>query len=90
LSTIDQIQPGARLKGLDPGGIAEVVHVAGFGGDALNVVYRVNGKVGERLHYREEETGLESIETGRRYAFEADGNLHGSDLRRKRDMEETG
>jgi hypothetical protein len=90
LSTLDQIQPGARLKGLGPGGIAEVVQVVRFGVYALNVVYRVNGKVGERLHYRGEETGLESIETGRRYAFDADGGLHGSDLRRKRDMEETG
>ena len=75
MSTFDQIQLGARLKGLDPGGIAEVVQVARFGADALNVTFRVNGKVGERLLYRGEETGFELIEVGRSYAFEADGGL---------------
>ena len=75
MSTFDQIQPGARLKGLDPGGVAEIVQVARFGGDALNVVYRVNGRIGERLLYRGEETGFEFIEAGRSYAFDADGGL---------------
>jgi hypothetical protein len=31
LSTFDDIKPGARVKGLDPGGTAEVVQVARFG-----------------------------------------------------------
>jgi hypothetical protein len=75
LSTFEQIKPGARLKGLDPGGVAEIVQVARFGGDALNVVYRVNGRIGERLLYRGEETGFEFIEAGRSYAFDADGGL---------------
>jgi hypothetical protein len=73
LSTFDQIQPGARLKGLDPGGIADVVQVAHFGVDALNLVFRVDGRVGERLLYRGEETALELVETGRAYGFDADG-----------------
>jgi SNF2 family DNA or RNA helicase len=75
VSTFDQIKPGARLKGLDPGGIAEIVQVARFGADALNIVFRVNGRVGERLLYRGEETGIEFIEAGRSYAFDADGGL---------------
>jgi len=75
LSTFDQIKPGARLKGLDPGGIAEIVQVARFGADALNIVYRVDGRVGERLLYRGEETGFEFREAGRSYGFDADGGL---------------
>ena len=75
MSTFDQIQPGARLRGLDTGGIAEIVQVARFDADALSVTYRVNGKVGERLLYLGEETGLELIEAGRSYAFDADGGL---------------
>jgi hypothetical protein len=35
----------------------------------------VNGKVGERLLYRGEETGLELIEASRSYAFDADSGL---------------
>jgi SNF2 family DNA or RNA helicase len=75
LSPFDQIKPGARLKGLDPGGIAEIVQVARFGADALNIVFRVDGRVGERLLYRGEETGFEFVEPGRSYAFDADGGL---------------
>src|SRR6266566_2930017 len=71
----EDIKPGARLRGLDPAGIAEVVQVARFGPDALNLVFRANGRVGERLVYRGEETSLELINAGRAYAFDADGGL---------------
>jgi hypothetical protein len=49
---MDRIDARARVRGLDPAGIAEVGQVAHFGSDALNLVFRVNGKVGERLLYR--------------------------------------
>ena len=71
----EDIKPGARLRGLDPAGIAEVVQVARFGPDALNLVFRVDGRVGERLVYRGEESGFEFVEAGRSYAFDADGGL---------------
>jgi hypothetical protein len=48
---LDDIKPGTRLRGLDAEGVAEVVQVARFGPDALNLVFRVNGRVGERLVY---------------------------------------
>src|ERR1700730_3430334 len=71
----EDIKPGARLRGLDPGGIAEVVQVARFGTDALNLVFRANGRGGERLVYRGEETSFELVDSGRPYAFDADGGL---------------
>ncbi len=71
----DDIKPGARVRGLDPGGIAEVVQVAHFGADALNLVFRANGRAGERLFYRGEETALDLVESGRAFAFDADGAL---------------
>jgi SNF2-related domain len=71
----DDIKPGSRLRGLDAAGIAEVVQVARFGGDALNLVFRVNGRVAERLVYRGEEASFELVEAGRAYAFDADGGL---------------
>ena len=73
--SFDDIRPGARLRGLDPGGLAEIVQVARFGADAVNLVFRANGRVGERLLYRGEETSLELVETGRAFAFDADGAL---------------
>jgi hypothetical protein len=71
----EQIKPGVRLRGLDPAGIAEVVSVSHFGTDALNLVFRVDGRVGERLVYRGEESGFEFLEAGRNYGFDADGGL---------------
>lgn len=71
----NDIKPGCRLRGLDPAGIAEVVQVSRFGGDALNLVFRVNGRVGERLVYRGEEASFELVAAGRAYAFDADGGL---------------
>ncbi len=71
----DDLKPGSRIRGLDPSGIAEVVQVSRFGTDAINLIFRVNGKVGERLLYRGEEAAFEMIEGGRAFAFDADGGL---------------
>jgi len=71
----EDIKPGARLRGLDPGGVAEVVQVARFGRDALNLVFRANGRVGERLVYRGEEASFELVDAGRAFGFDADGGL---------------
>jgi len=35
MQKFEDIKPGARLRGLDPAGIAEVVQIARFGPDAL-------------------------------------------------------
>jgi hypothetical protein len=48
LPAFEEIRPGTRLRGLDPAGIAEVVSVSRFGTDALNLVFRVDGRVAER------------------------------------------
>ena len=45
----EDIRPGCRLRGLDPSGVSEIVQVARFGPDALNVVFRVDGRVDQRL-----------------------------------------
>jgi superfamily II DNA or RNA helicase len=75
MRAFEEIKPGARLRGLDPAGVAEVVSVSRFGNDALNLVFRVDGKVAERLVYRGEETSFEFVTAGRAYAFDADGGL---------------
>lgn len=75
MSSLEEIRPGTRLKGLDPAGIAEIVSVSRFGADALNLVFRVDGRVAERLVYRGEEAGFEFLSAGRAYAFDAEGGL---------------
>ena len=75
MSNFEDIKPGARIGRLDLSGIAEVVSVSRFGPDALNLVFRVNGKVAERLVYRGEEVAFEFLKTGSVYAFDADAGL---------------
>ncbi len=72
---LGSLQPGARVAGLDPSGPAEIVSVSRFGNDAVNVVFRANGKVGERLLFRDEASTLTVEQSGRRFGFDADGNL---------------
>jgi hypothetical protein len=70
-----KLNQARALRGLDPAGIAEVVSISKFGNDAINLVFRVDGKIAERLVYRGEETNFEFINAGRAYAFDADGGL---------------
>lgn len=74
MSTFEKIGPGARLRGLGTG-IADVVSVSRFGSDALNLVFRLDGHVHERLLYRGEEADLELVEEGRTFGFGADAAL---------------
>jgi hypothetical protein len=55
--------------------MAEVAQVFRFGPDALNLVFRVNGRVGERLVYRGDEAAFEFLEPDHSYGFDADGAL---------------
>jgi hypothetical protein len=71
----DEIKPGARLTGLHGSGVSEVVSVSKFGPDAINLVFRADGKVHERLLYRGEEYQFVFEDRGRSYAFDADGGL---------------
>jgi hypothetical protein len=75
VTVFENIKPGCRLRGLDPSGLAEVVQVAQFGPDALNVVFRVDGRVDQRLVMRGEEISFELVEAGRTYGFDANGGL---------------
>ncbi len=61
-TSFEDLKLGSRLPGLDPAGIAEVVQISRFGRDALNLVFRLDGRIGERLVYRGEETAFEFIE----------------------------
>nr|GAJ31432.1 RNA polymerase associated protein rapA [Bradyrhizobium sp. DOA9] len=71
----DLIRPGSVVRGLDASGPAEIIQVAKFGPDAINIAFRVNGRVSERLLYRGEDASFELVDSGRAYAFDADGGL---------------
>jgi hypothetical protein len=75
MAGLEQIKPGGRIKGLDASGLAEVVSVSWFGSDTVDVVYRVNGRVGQRLVFRSEENSIEVVAGGRAFGFDGDGQV---------------
>jgi superfamily II DNA or RNA helicase len=70
---LEDLKPGARVRGLAGSEPAEVVSAGWFGDQAVDVVYRINGRVDQRIVYRTEEPGLELATVGRAFAFDADG-----------------
>ncbi|MFJ5486146.1 protein NO VEIN domain-containing protein [Hansschlegelia beijingensis] len=71
----DMLRPGARVRGLGGPAAVEIVQVTQFGPDAVNVVFRADGRIGERLVYRGEETEFDFESAGRAFGFDADGAL---------------
>ncbi len=71
----DELKPGAMVNGLEIGAVAEIVQVTHFGADAINITFRADGRVSERLLYRGDEAAMSLAEAGRSYGFDADGSL---------------
>ena len=75
LENLSLLKPGARVVGLDLRHPAEIISVSSFGPEAVNVVFRANGRIGERLVYRSEVEAFTIEQPGRRFGFDADGSL---------------
>lgn len=70
---LEDLKPGARVHGLAGPDAAEVVSASWFGDQALDVVFRVGGRVDQRIVFRTDEPGLELAGTGRAFSFDGDG-----------------
>ena len=70
---LEDLKPGARVRGLAGAEVAEVVSAGWFGEQAVDVVFRVNGKVDQRIVFRSDEAGLELAGAGRAFSFDGDG-----------------
>ena len=76
MATLEDLQAGAFIRGLAPGGVAKVVQIEWFGDQAVKVTYEdATGAVHNRLVYRNEEPSLEVVEAGRPWSFDGDGAL---------------
>jgi superfamily II DNA or RNA helicase len=73
MMTLEELKPGARVRGLVGNEIAEVVSANWFGDQAVDLVFRVNGKVDQRVVFRSEEVQLEVSTSGRAFSFDGDG-----------------
>ena len=71
---LEEIAKGALVSGIEPGKVARVVGVDPLGDNAVTVVYRTDdGRLGERVLFRSNESELEIATAGRPWSFEADG-----------------
>ena len=73
---LEQLTPGASVRGILPDALVSVVSVQWYGSEALELTYKgPTGKVANELLYRHDEPRLELVEQGRPWSFDGDGAL---------------
>src|SRR5947208_2366319 len=76
MSTLEDLQPNAAVRGILPDSLVTVVNVHWFGSEALELTYKnPTGRVANELLYRHDEARLEVVEQGRPWSFDGDGAL---------------
>jgi SNF2 family DNA or RNA helicase len=74
IATLEQLTPGAVIRGLLPDSVVTVVQTQWFGDNALELTYKnAAGTVAQELLYRHDEPRLELVEQGRPWSFDGDG-----------------
>jgi SNF2 family DNA or RNA helicase len=73
---LEDLTPGARVRGIIPSQTVTVVQVEWHGSQAMTLTYRDdNGRVDQQLIYRGNEPALQLEEAGRTWSFDGDGKL---------------
>jgi SNF2 family DNA or RNA helicase len=73
---LEDLTPGARVRGIIPSQTVTVVQVEWHGSQALTLTYRDDaGRVDHQLIYRGNEPALQLEEAGRTWSFDGDGKL---------------
>ncbi|MGB4406046.1 MAG: helicase-related protein [Sphaerochaeta sp.] len=76
MTHLEDIKPGSMVRNLVHHRDVEVLQTKWWGSIALDVTYKDHeGNLGQQILYREQESSLEIIEPGRRWAFDGDGNM---------------
>jgi SNF2 family DNA or RNA helicase len=76
MTSLENLTPGAALRGILPDALVTVVNVQWFGSEALELTYKTpTGKVANELLYRHDEARIEVVEHGRPWSFDGDGAL---------------
>ncbi|MDH4318720.1 MAG: DEAD/DEAH box helicase, partial [Desulfobulbaceae bacterium] len=71
---LEDLQPNASVRGIQPDMLVTVVNVQWFGSEALELTYKTpTGKLANEILYRDAEARLEIVEIGRPWSFDGDG-----------------
>jgi hypothetical protein len=74
LLKLEEIKKDAQIRGIEPEHIVRVVTVEPVGNDAITVYYKTGeGRLGEQLLFRSDESRLELAQAGRAWGFDAPG-----------------
>jgi superfamily II DNA or RNA helicase len=72
----DDLKPESLIQGLIPNRVVRVIHLKSLGPDCVQLTYEdTDGKLGNQLVYRWQESQLSLVSQGRAWAFDADGAL---------------
>ncbi|MBM3347663.1 MAG: DEAD/DEAH box helicase, partial [Betaproteobacteria bacterium] len=73
---LEDLTPGAAVRGILPNALVTVVSVQWHGSAALELTYKTpEGRVANQLLYRHDEPRLEVVEHGRSWSFDGDGAI---------------
>ena len=76
MSRLEDLQPGAAVRGILPDSLVSVVTTTWYGTEALELTYKgAEGRVDHQLLYRSDEERIEIAEQGRPWSFDGDGSL---------------
>ena len=76
MTVLDDVKPGAMIRGVVPGHSVRIVSVDWIGNQAINLVYREpDGGVAETTLYRDDAPRLGVEAPGRHWSFDGDGAL---------------
>jgi SNF2 family DNA or RNA helicase len=76
MSRLEEITPGAAIKGILPDSLITAINAQWFGSEALELTYKdATGRVGNQLLYRHDEPRIEIVAAGRPWSFDGDGAL---------------
>ena len=72
--TLESIAKNSLVSGVEAGQVVRIVSADLIGDNALSIVYKTNdGRLGERVLFRTDETNLALAEAGRPWSFDAKG-----------------
>ncbi|CAG0999508.1 partial RNA polymerase-associated protein RapA, partial [Anaerolineae bacterium] len=76
MSKLEQLTPGASVRGIVPDCLVTVINADWHGSDCVELTFKAaTGKVANCLLYRHDEAGFEVAESGRPWSFDGDGYL---------------
>src|SRR5438552_5050831 len=74
MARLEEIIPGASIRGILPDVLVSAINIQWFGSEALELTYKdATGRVGNQLLYRHDEPRFEVLSLGIPWSFDGDG-----------------